>query len=355
MINNEKTDLLTFNRNGLEELLESWGYKRFHGRQLYAWIFRRGVSHFSGMTDLSKALREDLEKRCVIPLPEVVEDATGQSGASARKFLFRLEDGSLVETVLIPAEDRQTLCLSSQVGCAWKCRFCATGKLGLTRNMSTAEMIGTFLEVRNRIRPVSISNVVFMGMGEPLANLKPVMRTWELLTDPDGIAISKRKVTISTVGLPEKIRELATYDYPPKLVFSIGSPDEKIRRDLLPIAGKVSLDEMHSVLTEYAQHTRNRITIALLVAEGVNDSIEDARKLHRWLKYLPAKVNLLRYNDATPGFAPPDERKMEQVAAELARLGRTVVLRSSRGNDIAAACGQLAGKKVSELRKNQAD
>jgi 23S rRNA (adenine2503-C2)-methyltransferase len=185
-----------------------------------------------------------------------------------------------------------------------------------------------------------------MGMGEPLANRENVMAAWRILTDSDGFAMSRRKVTISTVGLPNQIRKLAEEPYPPKLVFSICSPDDKIRRKVLPVAGKFSLAENHQALKVFAENTRNRITLALLVADGFNDTKEDARKLHRWIGQLPVKINLLRYNETDSDMKRAEESKVEAVASELIRLGHTVILRSSRGRDVNAACGQLALKTM---------
>jgi 23S rRNA (adenine2503-C2)-methyltransferase len=173
-----------------------------------------------------------------------------------------------------------------------------------------------------------------------------VMKSWDVLTDPDGIALSKRKVTVSTVGLPSKIRELAAYPHPPKLVFSISSPHEEVRKKLLPVAGRFTLQENHEALMEYARATKHRITIALLVADGLNDGDADVIALHRWIGDLPSKVNLLRYNEAAGNFHRANEAAVERVAEQLANLGRTVILRKSRGRDVSAACGQLAARSL---------
>lgn len=332
-------------RAELETLFVEQGHRSFHGRQLHAWLYRRGVTDPNAMTDLAKTVRADLTERFDLRLPEVIEAVSGDHPDSATKFLFELGDGQRVEAVYIPSDDRNTVCLSSQVGCAFACTFCSTGLLGLKRNMTAGEIVGTFLAVRNHV-DARISNVVFMGMGEPLANLKQVMRAFDLLTDPDGIGLSKRKVTLSTVGLPGQIRKLARYPEPPKLVFSISSPYDDERRKVLPVAGRFSLAEMHSALSDYAAHTRHRITIAFLVARGLNDQLEDARALHRWIGSLPTKINLLRYNEAAGSYRRLDEEAIERIAAELIRLGRTVVLRKSRGRDVSAACGQLAGRSL---------
>lgn len=337
--------LLAYSREELCELLVAKGYKPFHGRQLHAWIHRRNIFDFNEMTDLSKSLRADLSASYTVGDPKVVEIARGATRDSAVKYLFELADGSRVEAVYIPAEDRTTVCLSSQVGCAFGCTFCATAKLGLTRNMTAAEIIGTFLAIRKH-EEGPVSNVVFMGMGEPLANLRQVMLAWDRLVDPDGIGLSRRRVTISTVGLPDRIRQLSTEPYPPKLVFSIASPHDEVRRKLLPYAGKFPLSEIHSALTEYASKTRNWITVAVLVAEGLNDTEKDMRALHRWIGPLKAKVNLLRYNETDGELKAVDESVMNKNAAELVRHGRTVILRHSRGRNISAACGQLAAKAI---------
>ncbi|MBS1261586.1 MAG: Dual-specificity RNA methyltransferase RlmN [Calditrichaeota bacterium] len=341
----KKTPLIGRTRDELVHMLEERGHRAFHGRQLHRWIYARGVFEFDAMTDLSKSLRAELAARCEFALPRVVEDVTGDGPDAATKYLFELADGERVEAVLIPSDERVTVCLSSQVGCAFACTFCATGMLGLKRNMTAAEIVGTFLAIRQRSRR-RISNVVFMGMGEPLANLNAVIRACDLLTEPDGICLSKRKVTISTVGLPGRIRKLATHPDPPKLTFSITSPHDHVRASALPVAGRFPLAQMHDALGVYAARTKHRITIALLVADGLNDRVEDARALHRWIGDLPAKINLLRYNEAPGAFRRADERAVERIAAELVRLGSTVVLRKSRGRDISAACGQLAARTI---------
>ncbi len=323
----------------------SLGKKPFHGRQIHAWMYRRLVTNFDEMTDLAKDLRQQLKEHFVITIPRLVEKVHGEDKDSATKFLFEYPDGARIETVYIPTEDRSTLCVSSQVGCAYQCAFCETGRLGFSRNLTATEIIASYI-VSQQQTEERIGNIVFMGMGEPLANVNNVMQAWRILTDPDGIGLSHRKVTISTVGLPAQIRKLAQEEYPPKLVFSIGSPHDNKRRELLPIAGKFCLAENHAALTEYAAQTRNRITIALLVAEGLNDSLDDARALHRWIGNLPVKINLLRYNETYAGWKRPREEKMEALASELIRLGRTVILRTSRGRDVAAACGQLAAKQL---------
>lgn len=337
-------NLLSLNKETLEKLVVNLGYKPFHGRQVFSWIHRKNVTEINQMTDLSKDLRKLLvDNNYSIDVPEVLHESRGESEISAVKYLLGLSDGTRVEIVLIPSEDRNTLCLSSQVGCAYSCKFCATGKLGLTRNMTAEEIVGSYI-VACQNSENRISNVVFMGMGEPLANMKEVVKAWEILTDPDGIGLSRRKVTISTVGIPSQVKKLAEESYPPKLVFSITSPYDAVRQKYLPKAGKFSLKENHDALMYYSQATRNRITIALLVAEGLNDSIEDARALHKWIGNLPVKINLLRYNETDGAFKRTSEIKMEKVAAELVRLGRTVILRTSRGRDINAACGQLVAQ-----------
>jgi len=337
--------LIDLTRVEMEELLTQLGRRPFHGRQIHAWIHRKSVTEFDEMTDLSKDLRTLLKEKLRVGIPKVLEAATGETKTTATKFLYELHDGERVETVLIPSEDRVTVCLSSQVGCAFACTFCATGLLGLKRSMTAGEMIGTFIAIRQKT-DLPITNVVFMGMGEPLANLTEVMKAWKILTDPDGIALSKRKVTISTVGLPSKIRELAKYPHPPKLVFSIASPHEGERKKLLPVAGRFSLADNHDALMEYSRATKHRITVALLVAKGLNDSDKDVIALHRWLGDLPSKINLLRYNEAAGNFRRADEESLERVAAKFASLGRTVIRRQSRGRDVSAACGQLAARSL---------
>ncbi|MDP8288453.1 MAG: radical SAM protein, partial [Candidatus Electryonea clarkiae] len=237
MLNIESKDILSFDLHGLEKLMVSFGYKAFHGQQVYAWIYRRGITDYDKMTDLQKDLRKKLFDNYPEMLPKIIKEVRGSGDQSTTKFLLEAEDKQRFEVVNIPTQDRNTLCVSCQVGCVYNCKFCATGSMGFKRNLTYEEIVGSYFAVQNRIKE-RITNIVFMGMGEPLINLKNVMQAWNIFTEPDGIGISRRKVTISTVGIPDQIRVLALEPYPPKLVFSICSPHEEIRRKLLLKAGK---------------------------------------------------------------------------------------------------------------------
>lgn len=337
----------------LEELsawLESEGLERFRARQILQWIYEHDAQQFDQMTNLSKPLRAWLAERAVICGMTPAADHASTDGA--HKLLLACADGAAVETVWIPAEDRHTACLSSQVGCPVGCRFCASGIDGVQRDLTAGEIVEQALHIRRLVRqsaaaeasdarPARLSNIVLMGMGEPLANYDEVMRAIRILNAPWGLNIGARKITISTVGLPKQIRRLAEENLQLNLALSLHAPDEALRRDLIPW-GKVRLAELLDACAYYFEKTRREITLEYVLLAGVNDHPRQARELAAIARRLRANVNLLRYNPV-PGlpFARPTSEHAHQFQQALRGQGVNAHIRTSRGRDVDAACGQL--------------
>ncbi|HJB66533.1 MAG TPA: 23S rRNA (adenine(2503)-C(2))-methyltransferase RlmN [Candidatus Mailhella merdavium] len=322
---------------------------RFRALQIWQWIWRRNARSFDEMTDIAKDVRALLAERCRISWPEI--SLVRKSSDGTVKFLLRLADGEHIETVLIPSTDkagatRMTQCLSTQVGCAMACTFCSTGKLGFTRNMSMGEILGQVQAARAWLgdtlpeKPL-IRNLVYMGMGEPLLNLREVMKSLETLHHQRGLAFSARRVTVSTCGIEQGLRELGDSGLA-YLAVSLHAPTQELRERLMPRAARWPLDELLNALESYPLKTRERITLEYLVIGGVNDGPEQARQLVRICSRLKAKLNLIPYNP-TPGspYAPPSPESLLAFERMLWNKNITAIVRKSKGQDIEAACGQL--------------
>jgi len=338
-------DLLNLTLPELESWLAGLGEPRFRAAQLFQWLWQKGAAEFAAMTNLSKTLREKLADVAAIRLPDVADTRVSSDGTV--KFLLRLADGALVETVLIPEEDHLTQCLSSQVGCAMACAFCRTGAGGFTRNMTAGEMAGQVLAARRHLKdagrdPKDLRNLVFMGMGEPLLNLPELLRALAVMTHDQGLGFSTRRVTVSTCGLPGPMRELGASGLA-SLAVSLHAPDQELRARLMPrAAAAADLDELMAALRDYPLTPRQRITIEYVLLAGVNDSPAHARQLVRLLSGLKCKVNLIAFNPfPEQPFAAPSPESVLAFEKILWDKGMTAVLRKSKGNDISAACGQL--------------
>jgi 23S rRNA (adenine2503-C2)-methyltransferase len=347
-------------RRNLKELgpedLAAWlaeaGEPGYRARQILQWLYRKGATSFAAMSDLSKALRERLEGAFTIERPRVMRDA--RCVDRTRKFLFALGDGSEIESVLIPAElsDRLTLCISSQVGCGMGCAFCATAKLGLRRNLRAHEIVDQVLEAtrelagdRERDEPQStITNIVLMGMGEPMHNYEEVVRALGILTAEWGIGFSPRRITVSTVGLVPQMKRLIE-ETRVNLAVSLSGTTDRVRGQLMPVNRKYPLEVLLDACRALPLPSRNRITFEYVMLAGENDSLEDARRLGTLLRGIPSKVNLIPFNPF-PGsrFAATERPAIEAFRAALLRQGVHATIRESRGRDIQAACGQLAGE-----------
>ena len=325
----------------LEHELEARGIPRFHAGQLYRWIFKRGVTDFDLMTDLSKALRARLREEFALTTPEVVSDELSSDGT--RKFVLRLADGKRIESVFIPDTPSMTFCISTQVGCAMACGFCLTGKMGLVRNLTAGEIVG---QVRVLVDALDMRrtrfNIVLMGMGEPLHNYDETMKALRMLADEHGLGVSPRRVTLSTVGLLPALERLAHEPIMPNLAISLHAPTDKIRGELVPLNRKYGVADIVAACKRFPLKRRSRITFEYVLLAGVNDSPDDARRLARLLADVRSKVNLIPLN-AAPGipYQRPSDAVIDQFARILADHHLTVSVRKSRGRDIRAACGQL--------------
>ncbi|MBE0617265.1 MAG: 23S rRNA (adenine(2503)-C(2))-methyltransferase RlmN [Proteobacteria bacterium] len=333
-------NLLGFDLPGLETFFEGIGERPFRARQVMQWVYKRGTLDFEGMTDLSQVVRSKLRAAASLDLPEIAEERTSRDGT--RKLLLSLADGERVETVLIPDEDRLTQCISSQAGCAMGCAFCRTGSGGLVRNLTAAEIVGQVVLGQGLVLAgTRVTNVVFMGMGEPLHNLENVLTAFRVLSSDHGLNITRRRLTVSTCGLVPALRRL-----PPEvlgsLAVSLNATTDEVRDRLMPVNRRYPIAELLGALRELPLPPRARYTIEYVLLGGVNDTPEDARRLTRLLSGLRSKVNLIAYNPHPESpFRPPEPAAVEAFQAHLLAKDFTAVVRKSRGQDILAACGQL--------------
>ncbi|HTI41788.1 MAG TPA: 23S rRNA (adenine(2503)-C(2))-methyltransferase RlmN [Vicinamibacterales bacterium] len=325
----------------LEILLEQRAYERFHARQLYRWIYKRGVTDFEKMTDLSKEFRARLARDFEVVTPRIVSDLKSIDGT--RKFVLELADQRRIEAVFIPDTPAMTFCISTQVGCAMSCGFCLTGKMGLLRNLTAGEIAA---EVRVLAAATNLLdhpfNIVLMGMGEPLHNYDNTMKALRMLHNENGLAVSPRRVTLSTVGIVPGLQRLAHEPLMPNLAISLHATTDEQRTELVPPNRKYPLAEILEVCRRFPLKRRSRITFEYVLLAAVNDTPEDARRLAKLLSDIKAKVNLIPLNPA-PGipYERPSDERVDRFAQILADRHLTVSVRKSRGQDIRAACGQL--------------
>jgi 23S rRNA (adenine2503-C2)-methyltransferase len=334
-------DLAELDRPALEAALRERGHESFRAKQLFAWIYRRGVTDVDAMTDLSRELRATLASDFRLTTPEVVNRERSSDGTE--KFLLRLADGRQIESVFIPDTPSMTFCVSTQVGCAMACAFCLTGKMGLVRNLTAGEIVG---QVRVLAHDVDLRdrafNIVLMGMGEPLHNYDATMKALRMLADEHGFALPPRRVTLSTVGLLPALERLAREPIMPNLAISLHAPTDVLRGELVPLNKKYGIADVINACKRFPVRKRSRITFEYVLLAGVNDRPDDARRLARLLNGVKSKVNLIPLN-AAPGipFERPSDSAVDGFAKILAERGVTVSVRKSRGRDIRAACGQL--------------
>jgi 23S rRNA (adenine2503-C2)-methyltransferase len=334
-------DLAELERPALEAALAERGQERFRAKQIFSWIYRRGVTDPAAMTDLSHELRALLASAFQIATPRIVGRERSSDGTE--KFLLQLADGRQIESVFIPDTPAMTFCISTQVGCAMACAFCLTGKMGLVRNLTAGEIVG---QVRVLAGELSLRdkafNIVLMGMGEPLHNYDETMKALRILTDEYGFAMPARRITLSTVGLLLALEKLANEPVMPNLAISLHAPTDAQRGDLVPINRKYGVDDIIAACKRFPVRKRSRITFEYVLLSGVNDSPDDARRLARLLAGVKSKVNLIPLNAAAGiPFERPGDAAVDRFAAILAERGVTVSVRKSRGRDIRAACGQL--------------
>lgn len=331
-----KRNLKGITQKGLEELMVAEGHSAYRGRQLFRWINQSGVSDFEQMTDLSKAFRKELAEKFELPKLTVAEERP--SGDGTVKYLVKLPDGGTVESVFIPQEERNTLCVSTQVGCKMACTFCATGYMKFGRNLEAWEIVDQYLSIPF---PDKVTNIVFMGMGEPFDNYDAVVTALRILSDPSGPQIGKRHITVSTVGITDKLQPFVDLSLAKVAISLHGTTDEQ-RSSIMPINKKFPLDGLMQQCRELVFKNRDRVTFEYVLLEGVNDSDEDARRLVKLVDGLPCKINLLAYNE-NPfiNLKRPKEERVLAFQNILLKKHLTVTYRRSRGRDVAGACGQL--------------
>lgn len=333
--------------SGLRECMEQWGQPAYRAAQVLEWVYAKRVESFEQMTSLPAVLRASLEERFGFETLAPVRVLGSED--TTRKYLFRLADGALIETVLIPASpalygetsDRRTLCVSTQVGCAYGCKFCASGLDGWSRNLSAGEIVGQIVRVE-KLSGERVSNLVFMGMGEPLANFKNLQPALEILNAPWGVEIGARRITISTSGLAPQIRLLAELPMQVRLAVSLHGATDRVREQIMPVNKKYPLAQLLDACDYFAQKRKQRITFEYILIRGVNDRPEDASALVEVAGRVEAKVNCIPYNTVDGlEWERPEETRQDAFMAVLKRGGVTATLRREKGHDIAAACGQL--------------
>ena len=352
------TNLLGLDRAGLEMFFESIGEKKFRATQVMKWIHQLGVTDFQQMNNLSKVLRNRLSETSCIQNLQVAKDLISKDGT--RKWLLQLQDGNNIETVFIPEDDRGTLCVSSQVGCALDCSFCSTGRQGFNRNLSAAEIISQVwlasqLLDEDKKPGRKITNVVMMGMGEPLLNFDNTITAVRIMMDDFAYGLSKRRVTVSTAGVVPAMDRLGdTLDM--RLAVSLHATNDELRNELVPVNKKYPLKELLAACRRFIdkQNTRSRITFEYVMLDGVNDKPEHARELIRLLKGIPTLMNLIPFNPFEgSGYSTSSKNAVTRFREILHASGMTTVVRKTRGDDIDAACGQLAGKIEDKSRRHR--
>ncbi|WP_417586024.1 23S rRNA (adenine(2503)-C(2))-methyltransferase RlmN [Nitrincola sp.] len=355
----DRINLLGLSPSGLETFFESIGEKRFRATQVLKWLHQQGASSFDEMTNISKSLRQKLAEVADIREPEVVLEKISTDGT--RKWVIRMDGGSSIEMVLIPEGSRKTLCVSSQVGCALDCSFCSTGKQGFNRNLSAAEIIGQLRVAIRSFGPFDpkderrVTNVVFMGMGEPLLNFDNVVAATELMMDDNAYGLSKRRVTISTAGVVPAIDKLAGLS-DVSLAVSIHAPNDALRDQLVPVNRRYPLKELIASCNNYLKHLNDKrvITVEYTLMEGVNDQPEHATQLLKVLRKMPSKLNLIPFNPfPNSGYNKPSADAIARFKQIIVNGGIITTVRKTRGDDVDAACGQLVGQVEDRTRRSQ--
>lgn len=342
-----RIDIRSLSLDELKQAFTDKGEKAFRGTQVYEWLWKKSCTSFAAMSNLSIETREWLEENFVIH--GVVVDEKQVSNDRTIKSTFKLYDGELVEGVLIPTDTRMTACVSSQVGCSLTCKFCATGRMERKRNLEPDEIYDEVVHIRNQAMQhynMPLTNIVFMGMGEPLLNYANVLKAIEKITGAHGLHMSPERITVSTAGIAKMIRKLGDDGVKFNLALSLHAANDAKRNLIMPINESNNLEVLADALQYYYKKTRNRVTYEYIAFRNFNESIEDAKELLAFCKKVPCKVNVIEYNPIEGGeFQKADEDKIDRFCAYLERNGITAKVRRSRGKDIDAACGQLANKK----------
>jgi 23S rRNA (adenine2503-C2)-methyltransferase len=335
----EKKNIRNFNMEELERFLLPAGKQRYRARQLFKWMYSKSENSFELMTDLPKAFRKWLDENASII--ELKPIQTLLANDNTKKYLFKLADGNAIESVLIPDGYRNTLCISSQVGCRYGCKFCMTGKIGFKRNLETQEIIGQVMYSIHDIGKEKLTNIVFMGMGEPLDNYENVVRTIKILTQREGLSFAGKRITLSTCGLADMIVELSK-DVDISLSVSINAADEETRSKIMPVNKIYPISKLLEVIRSRHSKKRKKVTMEYVLLGGINDSEKDANRLAKLLSKIPSKVNLIPYNAVSGSeYYQPDRRTVNKFREVLLKYDIITITRESRGLDICGACGQL--------------
>ena len=333
----------SFTLENLELYLKQYGKEKFRAQQIFKWVYEQRVTDFDLMLNLSKDLRKELKNLITFDLPPVIKHLISVDGT--QKFLFDVGNGNSIEAVVIPSDDRLTLCVSSEIGCNMGCHFCFTGKQKLKRRLATEEIVGQFMQVQDVLKKTNLklSNIVFMGMGEPLDNCEAVFGSIEVIHSPWGVNLSRKKITVSTSGLIPEMYRVA--DAKVRLAVSLNGYNDEVRSQVMPINKKYPLGELLEECKRYYKATGDKITMEYVLLKGVTDQIPHARELVKLLKNVPCKINLIPFNEHPgSGFERPSDETVQAFHTEAMRLGAQVLLRRTMGRDIFAACGQLTTK-----------
>ena len=330
----------SFTLESLEQYLKQYGKEKFRAQQIFKWVYEQRVTDFDLMLNLSKDLRKELKTLITFELPPVIKHLISVDGT--QKFLFDVGDGNSVEAVVIPSEGRLTLCVSSEIGCNMGCHFCFTGKQKLKRRLTTHEIVGQFMQAQDILKKsdLKISNIVFMGMGEPLDNCEAVFGSIEVIHSPWGVNLSRKKITVSTSGLVPEMYRVAEAKV--RLAVSLNGYNDEVRSQVMPINKKYPLNELLEECRRYYKMTGDKITMEYVLLKGVTDQISHARELVKLLRNVPCKINLIPFNEHPgSGFERPSDEAVQAFHTETMNLGAHVLLRRTMGRDIFAACGQL--------------
>ena len=351
----EKLNLKGMTLPELEALVAEWGEPNYRAAQLASWIYGKRVSNFEQMTNLPKSFRAKLMTEASISDVRATR-CTVSDADVATKYLFELDNGDSVESVVMHDHERTTVCMSSQVGCAMACDFCATGKMGFFRNLSASEILDQFTAIEKDLSEgEAVTNIVFMGMGEPLANYDQTMKSVRLLSDPNGYGLSEKRITISTVGLAPQMRQFAMEGLKCNLALSLNAATDAVRTRLMPINEKYPIDEALDAAKEWALATKRKVTLEYVLIRDVNDTDADAKRLRKLMSRLPCKLNLIPFNEIEDSeFRRPELHRIERFRSIVAAGQRVAPIRFSKGHDIAAACGQLRtnfGKPGTMMRR----
>lgn len=347
MVKTDKQDIRKLTLEQLKKVLSEMGEKPFKAKQIMEWLWKKSVTSFEEMTNLSIKTRESLKENYVINSVGI-EDRQVSSDRTI-KYSFALYDGELVEGVLIPAKDRMTACISSQVGCSLTCKFCATGYLDRKRNLEPAEIYDQVVRIKDQAESeynTPLTNIVYMGMGEPLLNYANVIKSVEYITSEEGLGMSPKRITVSTAGIAKMIKKLGDDEVKFNLALSLHAANDEKRDKIMPINESNKLEALEEALNYFYEKTGTRVTLEYIVFNGFNDGVEDAQELAAFSKKVPSKINIIEYNPiAQADFVNTTEDRLDMFVRVLEKQGRIVNVRRSRGKDIDAACGQLAGKK----------